>query len=469
MNGKYSILHSFCFAEFLAYYYLDTKSVIENDFQPERLNAEHIEKNHSLCDYPKSVPLMNSSERMKCRQVKQVIRYHVPDKHTQPEKHAHHLLLMFYPFRDESDLCSQGAVSYVEKLNQTDVLAVVNANKILFEPYANLVDSALLEYHSGLSHNQDSYAQQENDHVEQELTASTILNDTNLEEEEGTVVFSDEVATSSNLFMSDDDINALIGFLNVKQRQVFEIINKWAREYVKNLNCKVPGEIQPLHLFLTGGAGSGKSHLIKTIYASLSKTLNFGVCKLDKPKVLLLAPTGVAAINISGTTIHSGLSIPPEARGKSVPKLSDEKRSLLRSKFSELKVIIIDEISMVSSMLLLYIHQRLIGIFGCSPDKLFAAITIILVGDLYQLPPIQQRPIFAEYFDDMLNIFPLWRIFKICELSEVMRQRGDNVLISLLNKIRIGTVDNDTNQILESRLINCEAENYPWNALHIFC
>jgi PIF1 helicase. len=52
--------------------------------------------------------------------------------------------------------------------------------------------------------------------------------------------------------------------------------------------------------------------LIKTLYASVSKTLNFRTLSVEKPKVLLLAPTGVAAVNISGTTIHSGLGIPVE-------------------------------------------------------------------------------------------------------------------------------------------------------------
>ena len=94
--------------------------------------------------------------------------------------------------------------------------------------------------------------------------------------------------------------------------------------------------IPPLRLFITGNAGTGKSFLIKTLYSSVSKTLHFRTSSVDKPKVLLLAPTGVGAINISGTTIHSGLGIPVERRGMHVPKLSDKKRCELRIKYEEL-------------------------------------------------------------------------------------------------------------------------------------
>jgi len=77
-----------------------------------------------------------------------------------------------------------------------------------------------------------------------------------------------------------------------------------------------------------------------------------------------------------------------------VPKLSDKKRCSLRIELEELQAIIIDEISMVSNKLMLYIHQRLLDIFGYSGrfTKPFAGITVILVGDLHQLPPVLTDP-----------------------------------------------------------------------------
>lgn len=70
-----------------------------------------------------------------------------------------------------------------------------------------------------------------------------------------------------------------------------------------------------------------------------------------------MAPTGIAAINISGTTIHSALAIPKES-GERLPQMSDQKRTQLRMALSELNLIIIDEISMVSNTTLLHIHLR---------------------------------------------------------------------------------------------------------------
>ena len=69
-------------------------------------------------------------------------------------------------------------------------------------------------------------------------------------------------------------------------------------------------EISPFYLFLTGGGGCGKSHLLRTVYQSVTKLLLYRSGDLDKPGVLVLAPTGVAVINTNGTTIHSGLNIP---------------------------------------------------------------------------------------------------------------------------------------------------------------
>ena len=68
--------------------------------------------------------------------------------------------------------------------------------------------------------------------------------------------------------------------------------------------------LAPLHIFLTGNAGCGKSFLMNVLYQSLTKILSYGNVSLDKPNILLMAPTGVAAINIDGATIHTVLNIP---------------------------------------------------------------------------------------------------------------------------------------------------------------
>ena len=83
-------------------------------------------------------------------------------------------------------------------------------------------------------------------------------------------------------------------------------------------------------------------------------------------------------------------------------------------------------------------HQRLNEIFGKWESIPFSGISILAFGDFYQLPPINARPVCGEYKDPLLNIAPLWRIFRMSELTEVMRQKGDLVFIKLLNKVRAG-------------------------------
>ena len=105
----------------------------------------------------------------------------------------------------------------------------------------------------------------------------------------------------------------------------------------------------------------------------------------------MLAPTGVAAVNINGTTIHSGLGI----RVKLYAPLSDKMRASLRNKLSEITAVIIDEISMVSDKLLKDVHLRLCEIADVSTQIPFAGKTVIAVGDFFQLPPVIGKPVFC--------------------------------------------------------------------------
>ena len=97
--------------------------------------------------------------------------------------------------------------------------------------------------------------------------------------------------------------------LNMQQREMFNFVHKWSRDFIKSLGYKIHQNVKPFYIFTTGGAGVGKSHLIKTIYISCSKVLIYEGGELRKPRTLLLVPTGVAAININGITVHSGLRI----------------------------------------------------------------------------------------------------------------------------------------------------------------
>ena len=146
---------------------------------------------------------------------------------------------------------------------------------------------------------------------------------------------------------------------------------------------------------------------MKTIRMFITKTFNLYSGFSDKRKTLILAPTGVAVISNYGTTINSGLSKPPHVNGYTLLRLSDSGRGGLKNLYSEVLVVLIDEISMVSNIHFLHIHKRLHEIFGCSESQPFSNLSILVLGDLLQLPIIKAPQIFEPYkngFGDFLNL-----------------------------------------------------------------
>ena len=85
--------------------------------------------------------------------------------------------------------------------------------------------------------------------------------------------------------------------------------------------------------------------------------------------------------------------------------------------------------------MLFYVHLRLNEIFGSVNNGPFTGITFIMVGGLLQLPPVGGRPVYATYKNNWKNCDLLWRHLKVFELTEIMRQRGDETLIDLLNNV----------------------------------
>ena len=257
--------------------------------------------------------------------------------------------------------------SYAEKLNSSNVLGIINLNHIKVEPYTLLVENALERLSANQNANIDSFGQEENDEINDTLN-ETLHNEEFLDDELTSNFPESGFSCSTHPVLEDSLINEYIRSLNVKQRQVFDVINKWARDYVKNLSAKHMKYKTPFHIFFTGGAGVGKSHLIKTIFMSISKLLSFKGGDPEKRRIPFLAPTGVAPIKIDKNAIHTALGINV---GHKLYPLNDRQRGILQNKLWEIKIIIIDEISMVSSVLFYQVHQRLNETFGVSTDTCY--------------------------------------------------------------------------------------------------
>ena len=147
-----------CYAEFLAYYTLESKSNNTCDYQPDELDDVLIENSHEECSYPKQIKMMNSGEKMGCCKVRRILWYHVSNEVLCPEKLAYHVLLLFYILRDERELLSGFPPMYQNKLQQQGVQDILNINKIKFEPHGDLVDQADLRLNETLINNQDPHS-----------------------------------------------------------------------------------------------------------------------------------------------------------------------------------------------------------------------------------------------------------------------------------------------------------------------
>lgn len=255
------------------------------------------------------------------------------------------------------------------------------------------------------------------------------------------------------------EIKPMLRNLNEKQRDTMYYVRNWCLETLDHSKPK------PFHIFVTGGAGTGKSHLIKSIENVANEILQKTSTEPDKTCVLLTAFTGTAAFNIGGCTIHHAFGL-----NKYMPipyePLREQSLSPIRAELGNLQILIIDEVSVVYKKLLYYIHERLVQIKGSKMP--FGGVSVIAVGDFFQLPPVKQRHDERLYMEN--NSYPedFWNeYFKLVQLDEIMRQKEDVSFAQNLNLIRTRTLDvNLDNQVLQM-LKRCVKDGND-NALHVF-
>lgn len=196
------------------------------------------------------------------------------------------------------------------------------------------------------------------------------------------------------------------------------------------------------HLFITGKAGSGKSTFLQ--YA----------CRNSSKNIVVLAPTGVAALNVQGQTVHRFFGFPVNI---SVEKITSRQFTPRAKRiYQKMQTLIIDEVSMLRADILDCVDAFL-RLYGPQTDTPFGGVQMVFVGDLYQLPPVvsnQEQGFFAKryaspYFFSatVFKAIPL----EVIELNKIYRQT-DQQFIELLNRIRGNQVLESDIALLNSRL-----------------
>ena len=185
------------------------------------------------------------------------------------------------------------------------------------------------------------------------------------------------------------------------------------------------------NVFLTGAPGSGKTY---TLNAYLDYLKKHGI------DVAITAPTGIAASHIGGTTLHSffGIGIKESLSQYDIENLTEKK--YIWDRLKNLKVLVIDEVSMLSPALFESI-DAVLKTFKFSHEA-FGGIQVILVGDFFQLPPISKNTerkkfIFQTDVWDDLNL-------ATCYLETAHRHHHDTLFLDILNEIRNGSVSENT-------------------------
>jgi hypothetical protein len=190
------------------------------------------------------------------------------------------------------------------------------------------------------------------------------------------------------------------------------------------------------NVFLTGSAGTGKTYILNEYIQYLKERGIF-------PSIV--APTGIAASHIGGMTIHSffGIGIKDFLNDYEIDLMTQ--REYLYNRFKNLKILIIDEISMVSPSLF-ELMDKILRAFKL-PYVPFGGVQIVLSGDFFQLPPISKQSREIKFACQT----SLWKDsdLKVCYLEEKFRQK-DDVLVKILDEIRGNNVSEESMKVLKS-------------------
>ena len=427
---------------------------------------------------PEYILLINNKV-MRRRSYAAVIRRHKFKQELNPHEFFYSELLLFRPWFNETELFEKSVEMCQKLYNECDINNKVETEKLVTK--VDLVQRGLFPHKLDVQEGREMVEKFEFDKNEEtaieldpdghqkfdddaEISWKEAIEYTGLHPDE----MNDDIEMRKSLIPdkwhqlidvmdTEELLNATRELVN-EQRIALNIVLGYCKNLKKSLVYQYYDIPQPPLLAVHGGAGTGKSTLIRVMSQWIERTLQMPGEEFNCPYVMRAAPTGMAASNIGGVTLHSAFNL---NFGHNYIPLSDKKRDILRHRFKNVRILIIDEFSMVKSNQLYQIHQRLCEIKQST--RPFGSISVILFGDLMQLKPIKGSYIFEEpkqgKYKEIYNIFPLWNMFETIDLEENHRQGEDKSYADLLNRLRFKSKDEQLSSedldMLKSRVLSC--------------
>ena len=440
----------------------DEQSIAESSTDDEANTITETNQKNIYNLFP--IKLKNKITKL-CKHRK-VIRFVNYKYKIDPENYSREKLLLYIPWQHDELQILQKHKTYIDAYNYYQKQIQIKMK--IFEPTAKTIDNTIIEYEEHpdkFAPNSHSIVENNSNNIPPELEIidtqynflipedETIHNNYDLQEDLKIQKFNyiDSIQTKPNT-LAENELTQLINSLNFKQYEFYQYIIE------QELQNKPKQTLVCLH----GDAGTGKSYALKAIYQTLNKILNNKPGqKTNDLTTLLIAPTGKAAHNIKGHTIHAAFHIPANQSLANYTQLSWDNINTYHSKYLNLKWIICDEISMVSNYMLKFIHLRLQEI-KCN-NLLFGGFNLkIAIGDLHQLKPVMGQFIFEDYRNDYGPLATnIWtENFKIYELTDIMHQKDDKQFAQLLNRLCIGThTKNDIKLLKKTKTTNKHLKN----------
>ena len=397
------------------------------------------------------------------------VRYH---KDKDPENYFREQLMLYTPWRNEETDLIKNFCTYQQHFEQ--VKNEVTKNKCQFEYHSEILDKAMEDMRNAECDSFDSVAPNA-EHINKQdcvvkVKPSELFGcfDPGKNKQHSQYDLLDDIG----IFPRSNDQEELVAkrITDDEYRKLVQSLNERQRQFFYHVLHSIKTKDEPLHLFLSGGAGVGKSTVTNALYEALLRYLNtIAGENPDDVKVIKTAPTGKAAFNIKGNTLHAAFKIPAN-RGFEYCALDSDRLNTIRSQLKKLKVVFIDEISMVGSGMFNFLNSRLQQIMGTKEP--FGGVSIISVGDLFQLKPVFDKWIFENSQTGYSSLGSnIWMdYFTLFELTEIMRQKDDKQFAELLNRLREGSQTQNDIAVLKQRLLitSPEDDTYPINMTHLF-